>query len=210
MSPVALGNIAIIGYSGHAYVVADAAISMGMQLTHYCDINNAKTNPFKLDYLGYEGDNDFEGWQKDYKFILGIGDNQIRYRTAKKLSLYKKQILNVIHPAASCPRLFEIGIGNFIAKQASVNIFAEVGDFCILNTACIIEHECKLGNAVHIAPGAVLAGNVTVGDFSFIGANAVIKQGINIGSNVIIGAGAVVINDVPDNYKIVGNPGRKL
>jgi acetyltransferase EpsM len=35
-----------------------------------------------------------------------------------------------------------------------------VGKNVILNTGCIIEHECVLGDAVHIGPGAVLAGNV--------------------------------------------------
>ena len=32
-----------------------------------------------------------------------------------------------------------------------------------------------IGNAVHIAPGAVLAGNVEIGDNTFIGANSVIQ-----------------------------------
>ena len=73
-----LDKVSIIGYSGHAYVVADAAIAMGMQLTHYCDIDIAAFNPFQLEYLGFEGDEDFEGWLGDTQFILGIGDNQIR------------------------------------------------------------------------------------------------------------------------------------
>jgi acetyltransferase EpsM len=53
-----------------------------------------------------------------------------------------------------------------------------------------------------------LAGNVTIGERSFIGANAVLKQGIVIGKDVVVGAGAVVLHDIPDNMKIVGNPGR--
>jgi acetyltransferase-like isoleucine patch superfamily enzyme len=49
-----------------------------------------------------------------------------------------------------------------------------------------------------------------VGDRTFIGANAVIKQGVVIGDDVIIGAGSVVINNVENNSKLVGNPGRVL
>jgi acetyltransferase-like isoleucine patch superfamily enzyme len=37
---------------------------------------------------------------------------------------------------------------------------------------------------------------------------ATIKQGITIGDDVIIGAGAVIINDIPSNSTVVGNPGR--
>jgi acetyltransferase EpsM len=42
-----------------------------------------------------------------------------------------------------------------------------VGKNVIINTSCIIEHECFLGDTVHIAPGAVLAGNVTIGERTF-------------------------------------------
>ncbi len=65
-----------------------------------------------------------------------------------------------------------------------------------------------VGNFSHIAPGAVLAGNVKIGSSSFIGANSVVKNGIKIGDNAIIGAGAVVVKDVPDNSLVYGNPAK--
>jgi acetyltransferase-like isoleucine patch superfamily enzyme len=65
-----------------------------------------------------------------------------------------------------------------------------------------------IGDFSHIAPGAVLCGNVKIGKGTFVGANSVITQGINIGNNVIIGAGTVVIRDIPDNCTVVGNPQR--
>ena len=41
-----------------------------------------------------------------------------------------------------------------------------------------------------------------------IGANATIMCGITIGKNAMIGAGSVILENVPDNAVIVGNPGR--
>lgn len=41
-----------------------------------------------------------------------------------------------------------------------------------------------------------------------IGANATILPGITIGANAMIGAGTVVLNDVPENAIVVGNPAR--
>jgi len=203
-------KIIIVGYSGHGFVVADAAIESAMPLYYYAEPNPADINPYHLEYIGCENDRDFNGWNGAYQFILGIGDNIIRHKVAKTILGNHKTILNVIHPAASISKNVKIGIGNFISKNASVNPLAEVGDFCVLNTACVVEHECTIANAVHIAPGVVLAGNVSVGENTFIGANAVVKQGVKIGKNVIIGAGAVVVKNIEDNSTYVGNPARKI
>jgi sugar O-acyltransferase (sialic acid O-acetyltransferase NeuD family) len=198
----------IIGYSGHAYVVGDSYFSKGNNIDYYTNLIEVKTNPFNLKYLGCETDLNFKGWNMGLNFILGIGDNNLRYNTGQ-LILSKSQIIqNVIDPHAIISKTAKIGIGVFASKGVLVNAFSKVNDFTILNTGCIIEHECEIGTAAHIAPGAVLAGNVKIGKRTFIGANAVIKQGVEIGDDVIIGAGSVIIKNVSNNSKIVGNPGR--
>ncbi|HWV71943.1 MAG TPA: acetyltransferase [Pseudosphingobacterium sp.] len=205
-----LSNIVLIGYSGHGLVVGETAIEAGMPLKFYTEKKPVENNLFNLDYLGFEGDENFDGWSKPLNYILGIGDNHVRNVVALRIGLQNKLVASVIHPSANLSRHITVGKGNFIAKNVAVNTMAKLGDYCILNTGCIIEHECSLGNAVHIAPGAVLAGNVSVGNFSFIGANTTVKQGVKIGDNVIIGAGSVIIKDIPDNQTIVGNPGKAI
>lgn len=198
----------IIGYSGHAYVVAESYISKGNTLEYYTNLFKVENNPFNLAYLGCETDPNFRGWDMRLAFILGIGDNNLRYKVAQLL-LSKSQIIeSVIDPNSIFSKSSNIGIGVFASKGVLVNAFSKIGDFTILNTGCIIEHECEISTAVHIAPGAVLAGNVKIGKRSFIGANSVIKQGVEIGDDVIIGAGSVIINNISSNTKIVGNPGR--
>ncbi len=199
-----------MGYSGHGYVVADAAISSNMNLRYYTDKKQITENPFDLAYLGFEGGLDYKFWDKEYDYILGIGDNFLRRKTSDLLISKELALLNVIHPSASISTKVQFGIGNFISRNVSINALVELGDICILNTGCIIEHECIIGNGVHIAPGAVLAGNVEIGENTFVGANSVIKQGVIIGANVIIGAGSVILNNIADNSKIVGNPGKKI
>ena len=200
----------LIGYSGHGYVVAEAALEVGIDIMGYSDKDALPKDPFNLQYLGFEKSEDFIGWQLEASFILGIGDNGIRQKIADLVESRGKVLLTVISKSASVSGTAKIGRGVFINRNASVNALAEIGDNVILNTGCIIEHECALGNAVHIAPGAVLAGNVKVGERSFIGANAVIKQGVTIGKDVIIGAGSAIIHDIPDGKKVVGNPGKYI
>jgi len=203
-------EVVLIGYSGHGFVVAEAAKLSRLNIKGYTEIKEATQNPFELEYLGFEMDTAFKGWNTDQDYVLGIGDNLIRQKAGDFIISKKKEILNVVHPSASVSKKVIMGIGNFIARNTAINPGAILGDFCIINTGAIIEHECTLGDAVHVAPGAVLTGNVSVDDRTFIGANAVIKQGVKIGKDVIIGAGSVVISDVANNKKVVGNPSRLI
>ncbi|UZH55529.1 acetyltransferase [Salinimicrobium tongyeongense] len=202
-------EVVLVGYSGHGYVVAEAALLNRFPVKFYTDLEPVKLDPFHLKYAGYEGNPSDEWSNKDY-FILGIGDNQIRQRTAEILNSNGKNILNVLHPSVSLSQKIIMGSGNFFARNVSIPLLVSIGSYCIFNTGCIIEHECKIGDTVHVGPGAVLAGNVHVGEGSFIGANAVVKQGVKIGKNVIVGAGSVVLKDIANNTTVVGNPGRKI
>jgi acetyltransferase-like isoleucine patch superfamily enzyme len=65
-----------------------------------------------------------------------------------------------------------------------------------------------IGANTHVAPGAVLAGNVSVGPHTLIGLGSRILPGRSIGSEATIGAGAVVIRDVPDRATAIGIPAK--
>jgi acetyltransferase EpsM len=201
-------EVILIGYSGHAFVVAETVLENGFKIIGYTDKEAVEQDPFNLTYLGFEKKDDFIGWKREFSFVIGIGENTIRQNIAKLIESKGKTIETIIHKTANISKTSVINSGGFINKNVVVNAFARVGKNVILNTGCIIEHECVLGDTVHIAPGAVLAGNVTIGERTFVGANAVVKQGIVIGKDVIIGAGSVIITNIPDGKKVVGNPGR--
>lgn len=197
-------KIAFIGYSGHAYVCIETAISLGFEIGGYYDIQEQLANPYNLYYLGTEDH------LKEVSSLLfiAIGDNYIRQRVKKKLNLTQSGFATLIHPKAIVSQTAEISQNVLVSAGAVINAQAKIGFGSIINTGAIIEHECLIHPFSHIAPGAVLAGNVQIGELSFIGANSVIKQGVKIGKNVLIGAGSVVLSDVPDNVTIVGNPAR--
>jgi sugar O-acyltransferase (sialic acid O-acetyltransferase NeuD family) len=203
-------EVILVGYSGHGFVVAEAALNSGLLLKYYVDKKIALLDPFDLNYLGHEEDLNFSGWGGKNDFVLGIGDNLARERIAELIISKKGNILTVLHPDTTISEIANIGEGVFVARNVSINLLVSIGNYCILNTGAIIDHECILGNCVHVAPGAVLAGNVRVGDRAFIGANSVVKQGITIGRDAIIGAGSVVIRDVPDGGKFAGNPAKLI
>ena len=198
----------IIGYSGHAYVVIDIFLNAGRLVTAYCDSEEKSLNPYHLSYLGKE--TEIFHKLKRFDFFACVGHNGIREKIHTFLSKHLGDPINAIHPSAVVSASVKMGEGIMIAANATINPLAEIGKGVICNTSTSIDHECIIGDFTHIAPGAVLCGNVKVGRSSFIGANSVIRQGITIGNNVIIGAGTVVVKDIPDNSTVVGNPARKL
>lgn len=203
-------QIVLLGYSGHAFVVVEAALMIGMKIKGYAAKAVVGINPYKIDYLGDEKSPEFTEWNFGTQFLLGIGDNIIRTKVARFIQAKGYECITLIHPDSSVSNFTEIDTGTFVARNAAVNPLCKIGKDVIINTSASLDHECIIGNGSHIAPGAILAGNVTVGKKSFIGANAVIKQGVTIGNNVVIGAGTVVLKDIKSGKRIVGNPARVI
>ena len=67
-----------------------------------------------------------------------------------------------------------------------------------------LDYNCKIGKDVHIAPGAVLCGNVRVSDGAFIGASSCIIPDIKIGKSAIVGAGTTVRKNIKKGLTYVG------
>ena len=199
-------DIAIIGYSGHAFVCVDAALKMGITIEGYYDVEEKEFNPFNLKYLG---DDRIVNEKLQSSFFIGIGENQLRRKIYEFHQSNRQSFVSIFHPNATISSYATItGDSIFISSSAIIQPIVEIHTGVIVNTGAIIEHECVLHPFVHVAPGAVLAGNVTVGENSFIGANAVIKNGVSIGKNVIIGAGSVILKNIEDGVTVVGNPGK--
>lgn len=201
-------NIALIGYSGHAYVAFEIFFSQGQIVSAYTERIEKSENPYVLKWLGNEADDAVIELLKIYSYFVSIGDNTLRKRISEKLIPVLGLPENALHKTAIISRSMNSGTGNMFAPRVVINPLVKIGNGVICNTACVIEHECIINDYVHIAPGAILCGNVTVGEGSFIGAGAVVKQGVTIGKNVIVGAGTVVIKDIVDNTKVIGNPQR--
>ena len=202
-------DICIVGYSGHSYVALEILQICGKNVIAYCENTQKGNNPFNLKYLGRESllaPNEL----KLFSFFIGIGDNKVRGKVFELLNSNSVSFENAIHPNSNVSRKTDLGKGVMIAAGATINPFVTIGNAVICNTQCSIDHECVIGDYSHIAPGAILCGNVTIGYNSFIGAGSTIKQGVRIGNNVLIGAGSVVLNDIPDNMRVAGCPAKQI
>jgi sugar O-acyltransferase (sialic acid O-acetyltransferase NeuD family) len=197
----------LIGYNGHGLVASELLVLSAFNLKYYCDLTIKENNPFGLKYMGPETELEPAFFSTHY-FFIGIGDNLIRKKVGAFIQLKGGMTVNAVHPRAIISSTAVLGSLVMVAAGACINPMVTIGEGVICNTSSVIEHECRVGDYSHIAPGAILCGNVEVGQCSFIGANAIIKQGVKIGDNCIIGAGSVVLNNVGNGELIKGNPAR--
>jgi sugar O-acyltransferase (sialic acid O-acetyltransferase NeuD family) len=203
-------RLVILGASGHGKVVADTAECCGWQSVEFFD--DAWPGLQKNGVWPVVGDTaalmgrlaDFDG------VVVAIGNNRIRHAKLLELRAEGARLVTLVHPAATVSRYAVIGEGTVVFAGAVVNAGARIGTAAILNTSCSIDHDCLLGDAVHISPGARLAGGVQVGDLSWVGIGASVRQLISIGQRVVVGAGSAVVSDIPDDVTVAGVPAQRM
>lgn len=204
------------GSAGHAKVLASLIALSGGRVIALFD--NCDVPPAIEDVPLYIGEAGFKLWAdtmesvSDVIGLVAIGGARGRDRLAIHALFRDRGLLldGVIHPDASVCVSAKIGAGTQVLAQAIVAADARIGVACILNHRASVDHECVLGDGVHVAPGATLCGCVTVGDNVMIGAGAVVLPRLNIGADSVIGAGAVITKNVASGVIVVGNPGRVL
>lgn len=203
-------RLAVLGASGHGKVVADAAILTGWDEVVFFDdaypdvLRNGSWKVHGNSAAMLSQMHEFDG------VIVAIGNNRIRLEKLNELLACDAPVVTIQHPHASVSAHARIGRGTAILAGAVVNADTEVGLGGILNTLCSVDHDCSLGMAVHISPGAHLAGGVWVGDRTWLGIGCSVKQLVSLGADVVVGAGAAVVADVPDALTVVGVPARPL
>ena len=202
--------VALIGYSGHAYVVKEIFDSMGARVAAFCEHRPDVPNPFCLQYLGWEGDEQVVQRLNAFAWFVALGDNGLRAKISHSLEQQLGKAVQALHASATISPTATLAPGVMVAPRVVINAMAAVAEGVICNTGAIVEHECTVGAYVHLAPGAVLCGGVQVGALTLIGANAVVLPGIKIGKRARIGAGAVIVKDVADGQTVVGNRHRLL
>lgn len=204
-------KIIIYGSGGHAGVIIDIIKKQGQyEIAGLIDDDEGLKGKRVLgcEVLGPEKMLLAQNNSDIIKAVVGIGDNKTRRGVVEKLFNSNFQLIKAIHPSACIGGEVEIGPGSVIMANAVVNSGSVIGENVIINTSTSVDHDCRIGNYVHVCPGVNLGGGVSVGDFTLVGIGSSVLPSVRIGSNVIIGAGSVVTRDIPDNVTAKGVPAR--
>ncbi len=197
-------EIIIIGAGGHGKVVLSTLLSMGKKVRGFVDDN---PNLLHTKILGYPvlGNRSLL-IEKNQAAILTIGDNQIRKKFAAMYPHLNWQ--TAIHPTAYVHESVTIGQGSVVFAGAIIQPDSMIGEHTIINTAVSIDHDCRIENFTHLAPGVHLAGHVTLGEGCFLGMNSCVIPTQSVGAWSTIGAGSVVVKNIDANVFAKGVPAR--
>jgi sugar O-acyltransferase (sialic acid O-acetyltransferase NeuD family) len=211
-------NLLLIGGGGHCRSVIDSLRSNNRYdkigiIEKRNDLEDTKSTLDGIPIIGFDDELElFKGYGYDEAFITvgSIGNSKIRKKLFEKISKLGYKIPNIIDETSTVSDCIQLGKGIFIGKSVIVNAGANIKNGAIINSGSIIEHDCFVGEYVHISPGSILCGNVSIGSESHIGAGSIIKQSVSVGNNTVIGMGSVVLSDFGSYKKAYGNPCKEV
>ena len=198
-------KLVVIGAGGHAKVVVDTCWAAGWTVLGTADRDPCRT-VFGLPHLGSP-----EGLQvgPGVKAVIAVGSNAARREISQRLDGHFRWT-SVVHPEATVSPRAQVEEGAVVFAGAVVQADTVVGRHAILNTGCRADHDNGIGAFCHVAPGAVLAGAVTLGEGVFVGAGAIVTPNRTLGEWCTVGAGGVVVRDTRPGLTYVGVPAREI
>ncbi|UFT98885.1 acetyltransferase [Radiobacillus kanasensis] len=196
----------LIGAGGHSKVVVDILIAQNKSIIGFVD-DNAEDSFLNYPILGKIEDMDrINKAHPSAKYLITIGNNELREKILKNLYPFNISFGEAIHPSAQLGSNVQVGVGTVIMPSVVVNHSSKIGNHAILNTGSTVDHDCDIGDYVHISPGVHLAGNVKIRMGTHIGIGSNVIQGIVIGERTVVGGGSVVIRNIDDHVVAVGVP----
>ena len=208
-------HIVIFGASSHGSVVLDCLEKEGKyRVVGFIDSYKPKgscQNGYQI--LGSEDDLPYLCDAHNISGgIVAIGDNTIRKNVVDTIQRIVPEFtfVSTVHPSALLGKDVRIGKGVAILTGVIINTNSKVGDFCILNTNSVLEHDGLMEAYSSLAPGVYTGGQFRLGKFSAIGLRTNIIDNITIEEHTVIGAGSLVLKNIGDHLVAYGAPAKVI
>ena len=206
----------VIGGGGHARVVIDLLRKASHQVIGFTRATGASDGPNPpRAILGAPslGDDESISAHPPSTVVLANGVGSVgnmgpRRDVFERFSARGYQFPFLVHPSAIVADDVILEPGCQIMAGAVVQIGTFVGVNSIVNTRTSVDHDCRIGAHVHLAPGVTVSGGVVIGDGAHLGPGVTVIQGIHIARAARVAAGAVVVNNVAPDVLVLGVPAR--
>jgi sugar O-acyltransferase (sialic acid O-acetyltransferase NeuD family) len=158
------------------------------------------------------------GWlrQNQERFeglAIGIGTPAHRLKVSSELlpDFPEDRWPALIHPNVRLDRgSSTLGPGALLCAGSVGTVNLNLEPFCLVNLACTLGHEARIGRGAVLNPTVNISGGVVLEEGVLVGTGAQVLQYLTIGKGATVGAGAVVTKNVPPGVTVVGMPARPL
>lgn len=197
------------GFAREVYAWAEAHPDCGRlwEIAGFLDDNPAALDGFNYPVNILESVIDYAPQPNDL-FLCAIGSPVIKRRVCEKLLGRGAEFTSLVHPTVVIGLDVEIGVGAIVCPHAIVTCDVVIGDFVTINCHSSIGHDVRIADWVTLSGHCDVTGQADLGEMAFLGSGARILPLKKVGARAMVGAGSVVINHVPANAKVFGNPAR--
>lgn len=206
--------VIILGAGGHAKVLIEALLASSAVIKGIVDSNPTLVGSRLLGVPVLGGDDVVDEFTpSQIRLVNGVGSIGLplkRQQVFEKLKAMGYDFATVIHPSAVIASDVVLSEGAQLMAGAVIQPGTHIGCNTIINTRASVDHDCIIGDHVHISPGVTLSGGVSVETGSHIGTGATVIQGISINNGCLVAAGAVVVKNISGGVMVRGVPAREF
>ena len=145
------------------------------------------------------------------ELIVGVGYRHFAFRK-RLFEVLGSDIPfgKVVHSASYVDPSCRIGHGTVVLPGCTLDRNVIVEDNVVLNVGCVVAHDSAIGAHSFLAPGARIAGMVSVGRCCFLGVGTTVVSRTTLCDYTQTGGGAVVAKSTSKPGVYVGVPSRFL
>ena len=206
-------NIIIVGAGGFArevYYWADDTFSKkNYRIKGFLSYNQIDLDRCNMKVSIIGNDNNYK-IEEDDRFVIAIGDIDIKKRAVNTLKKRGAKFISLIHPTSLIVPTAKIGEGVVICPYCLVSDNVQLDDFVMMNTYASCGHDVKVGKYSILSPYVALNGFVKLENEVFVGTHATVISYKKVGFQSKISANSVVMRDVAQNKIVFGVPGKAI
>lgn len=205
-------GVYVLGIGHNTITTIDLLESCNIPILGLLHYNNERTGEL---YFGHPIIGCFEDFLtkeslQNKRFVLSMGDINIRKNLYNRIKSKGGIIPTIIHPRAIVSRYSSIGEGVIIMPGSIIQADTIIGDNTVITINSIISHSSKIGKHCFISGNSIIGAYIELEDCVQIGQSCTIVSGTatSIGFNSTLGAGSVLRTNMKPNSIYLGNPAR--
>jgi acetyltransferase-like isoleucine patch superfamily enzyme len=132
-----------------------------------------------------------------------------RWDLLQRYKIPPDRMPNFVHPLSYNSADLQLGNGNVILSNSTIQAGVKLGNNNIINSNVTIEHDTVLGNGNFIAANTCIGSHVSIANHCFLGFNSSLRENVILGDKVFVGMHSMVLEDF-DDCRVAGAPARKI